>query len=819
MILDRELRYLAANPAYLEVTGSSWEQLRGRQVFERFPNDPDDPNNEPRRMLETSLKKVLRTGERDVLAFIPYRVGGDPQAEAEPELRIWSATHVPLFDADGAVEAVLQHTEDVTTLKGEPLRMANVLSRAEQVQRDYVELRAFIQTINQAPGFMAFLRGPEHVFEYCNNAYERLVGDRRLVGKTVREALPELIDQGILNRLDHVFKTREPYIGRNVLVALQPPGAPPQQLYLDFVYQPILDVEQEVQGILVQGEEVTEIVRARNRDRFRALASEMLAAAGEDIEAALEQVANVAVETLADWAIVDLFEPGGNRRLAVAHADPAQASVAAALRDYPLELPLISGHPLRGLEDGPVLNPSLGHQELAQGSRTPSHLEQIRAVDPTSAVAVPLGHGSQLYGTVLLLTAGRRFRYDEDDLSVLVELGRVIGTALDNARLSQERRALLKAAEDARARAEAANRSKDDFLALLGHELRNPLAPILGAVDVMRRDPTAPLERVLQVVERQARHLTRLVDDLLDVSRIEHGKLQLRQASVSVEACVTKAVEMAIAAIESKNHELSVSPLPSGAHVFGDEARIAQVLANLLVNAARYTPEGGRISMRTRLEDEHVAFEIRDSGIGIDREMLKRIYEPFVQAPQDTDRAEGGLGLGLSLVQQLVRMHGGTVQASSEGAGKGSAFTVRLPKHEPEDAELASDPPPKPNATGLRITVVDDNADATELLTLLLGAAGHYVEQCHDGPSGLAHLSAAPPDVGIIDLGLPGLDGLELATRLRATLGDRTPPLIALTGYGSASDRARTAEAGFNVHLTKPVDIDELLEIVSGLAR
>lgn len=818
MILDRELRYVAANPAYLAITGSSWDQLQGRGIFERFPNDPDDPNNEPRQLLSASFAKVLRTGERDVLAFIPYRVGRGPQ----PELRIWSATHVPLFGPSGEVEGVLQHTEDITTLKGEPVGMANVISRAEQVQRDYVELGAFVQTINQAPGFMAFLRGRQHVFEYCNRAYERLVGGRRLVGLSVREALPEFADQGFFELLDRVYQTKQAYVGRNVLVALEPPDGSAQQLYLDIVYQPILDVEQEVRGILVQGQEVTELVRARNRDRFRARASEFLAAAGEDIEAALEGVAGVAVDGLANWALVDLFEEGegSSRRLAVAHAEPGHTAQADALRRRSLPRPAEPDHPLHGLEQRPLLNPFLASEQSSdavdEAHLDPDHLGGVPA---TSSVAVPLRHGVRLYGVLILLTTGASFRFDDDDLAVLVDLGRVVGTALDNARLSREREALLASAEAARARAEAASRSKDDFLAMLGHELRNPLAPILGAVDVMRRDPNAPIERVLQVVERQARHLTRLVDDMLDVSRIVHGKLELRQKPISVESCVTKAVEMAMAAVEAKSHQLRVAPVPSGAWVFGDEARIAQVLANLLVNAARYTPLGGRIGLDTKVEGDEVVLEVRDSGIGMEGDLLDRIYEPFVQAPQDPDRAEGGLGLGLSLVQQLVRMHGGTVEASSEGAGKGSVFIVHLPRHEPEGDVEASGPHLMTSGIGRRIAVVDDNTDATELLALLLGQAGHEVWQAHDGHSGLAQLTADPPDVAIVDLGLPGLDGLEVATRLRAALGEHTPPMIALTGYGSADDRARSAEAGFSVHLTKPVDIDELLRLVHELGR
>lgn len=805
MVLDRELRYVAANPSYLAVTGSRWEDICGQVLFDLFPNDPDDPANEPRRLLERSLRRVLRTGERDVLAYIPYRVAREPGAE--PELRIWSATHIPLLDADGQVEAVLQHTEDVTELQRDSTSAAKVLGRAEEVQREYRQLGAFIEALDQAPGFIAFVRGPDFVFGFCNRAYERLVGGRRVVGRPVREVLPDVEDQGYFELLEQVYQTGEPFVGRNMRVTLEQPSGQHHSAWVDFVYQPILGPDGAPSGILIQGQEVTEIVRARNRDRFRARSSELIARAGDDTEAALCGVAQAAVETVADWAIVDLFEDAGSRRIAVAHADPERSADAEVLRAHPLPQPLPEGHPLAGLDRGPV---------LARGSAEDGHLEAMRRLAPASIVGVPLRHRDRLYGALILLTYESR-RDDDDDLSAMVELGHVISTALDNARLSLERLALLRAAEEALEQAESANRSKDEFLAMLGHELRNPLAPILTAVDLLRGDPEAPVERVLQIVERQARHLTRLVDDMLDVSRIVHGKLELRKAPVAVSVCVTKAVEIATGAITNKEHTLTVAPVPEDAVVFGDEARIAQVVANLLVNAARYTPPRGHVDLHTELHGDGVVIRVRDDGIGIDPDMLPRIFELFVQAPQRSDRADGGLGLGLSLVKKLVEMHGGDVSARSDGPGQGSEIRVRLPRYVADTDRHDSGPHPPASGGARYIVVVDDNADAAEMLALVLGGAQHRVEVCTDGHEALGHILANPPDLAIVDLGLPGLDGFELAMRLRDELGPATPPLVALTGYGGTEERARTANAGFSAHLTKPADTARLLALITSL--
>jgi len=366
---------------------------------------------------------------------------------------------------------------------------------------------------------------------------------------------------------------------------------------------------------------------------------------------------------------------------------------------------------------------------------------------------------------------------------------------------------------------QAASRAKDEFLAMLGHELRNPLAPILTALDLMAmRDPGAS-ERERKIIHRQVSHLVHLVDDLLDVSRITSGKIDLHREPTELADVVARAVEMASPLLEKKAHDLVVDVARPGLAVDGDATRLAQVVANLVTNAAKYTPARGRIVVTGRRCEGTVSLRVRDSGIGISRDMLPHVFELFVQERQATDRSMGGLGLGLALVRSLVAMHGGTVSAHSEGPGRGSEFAIELPA-------LATEVEPQPRARGPRATlapdarppgvhtilVVDDNRDAAEVLANALSAAGYEVQVAFDGPSAIEIARAFMPDVALLDLGLPVMDGYELAGRLRALLAHRPTRFIAITGYGQEVDRRRSRDAGFALHLVKPVDTSTILD-------
>jgi signal transduction histidine kinase len=366
-----------------------------------------------------------------------------------------------------------------------------------------------------------------------------------------------------------------------------------------------------------------------------------------------------------------------------------------------------------------------------------------------------------------------------------------------------------------------AGRRKDEFLAMLGHELRNPLAPMLHAAQLLRAKGTdGPAGgRALEVLQSQVQHVTRLVDDLLDVSRIDRGKIRLRRELCDISELFSRAVEIARPLVESRRHELTVTLPRDPVRVDADPVRLVQVLANLLTNAAKYTPGGGGIWLTAECVGAEVVIRVRDNGVGIPAAMLPRVFDPFRQLDQTVGRAQGGLGIGLTLARSLVELHGGRVAAFSEGPGQGSTFVVRLPAEAVPDrvadggrAAEAGRPAPR------RILVVDDNAAAGDMLAAVLEMMGHEVRVARDGLSALATAETYRPDVVLLDIGMPGMDGYELARRLRGRPGWKSVRLVAVTGYGQEEDRRRSQEAGCDYHFVKPVEPEAIQELLAQLA-
>ena len=385
--------------------------------------------------------------------------------------------------------------------------------------------------------------------------------------------------------------------------------------------------------------------------------------------------------------------------------------------------------------------------------------------------------------------------------------------------IEEERRQALDREQQARAEAEVANRSKDQFLAMLGHELRNPLAPIRTALQIMRLRGADALLKEREIIERQVEHLVRLVNDLLDVSRITSGKIDLERRPCELAEIVAKAIETASPIIEQRQHRLDVEVARHGIPVHCDSVRLSQVVANLLTNAAKFTPPLGEIRVLAAREGDHAVLRVRDNGVGFDAEMGARLFEPFVQGHQNLDRSQGGLGLGLAIVQSLVRMHNGAVEAHSAGPGKGAEFVIRLPAAE---AAKAADAGEKVSAARVwplehaaRVLIVDDNHDAAQMLASALRLHGLAIKIATDGPEALRVAREFRPQVALLDLGLPVMDGYELASQMRALAETATATLIAVTGYGEEADRRRTEAAGFAAHLVKPVDIADLLQAIS----
>jgi signal transduction histidine kinase/CheY-like chemotaxis protein len=358
-----------------------------------------------------------------------------------------------------------------------------------------------------------------------------------------------------------------------------------------------------------------------------------------------------------------------------------------------------------------------------------------------------------------------------------------------------------------------ADHRKDEFLAMLAHELRNPLAPIRTGLDFLTVQDDEANEAV-GIMRNQVEHLVRLVDDLLDVSRIARGKVELRKEVVDIVPLVERAVDAVSWAFKGKDQSLKISLPPAGIHVHADPVRLVQILGNLLNNASKYTPMGGHIELNLTRNDNNVAVEIRDNGIGIERELLPRVFDLFTQSSRALDRAQGGLGIGLTLVRSLVELHQGTVSADSEGVGKGSRFTVKLPISSQTPTPQTSRP--RVQTPSRRILVVDDNFGAARVVSLLLKKLGdHQVEMAHDGPTALESITAFQPDLVLLDIGLPGMDGYEVAKTIRANVNAQQPFLVALTGYGQAEDIQASKAAGFDQHLVKPPSVDMLLDLLT----
>ncbi len=455
--------------------------------------------------------------------------------------------------------------------------------------------------------------------------------------------------------------------------------------------------------------------------------------------------------------------------------------------------------------------------ERTFGGRHLQSLEQV-AVDPTGGhiaeIHQTMTTGMPFRGSERAITydwegRGAKTRYFDYAVTPLHNAARVVdGVLLLSIDVTEQVVARQKL-DDARRQAELANRAKDEFLAMLGHELRNPLAPILTALELMAlRSPEAHV-RERTVIERQVRHVVRLVDDLLDVSRITRGTIQLHREDLDIADCITKGIEIASPLLEERHHQLTVM-VSRGLLVSADPVRLAQIFANLVTNAAKYTEPNGQISITAAREGDLVAIHVHDSGVGISPEVLPSVFDRFYQGSQALDRAQGGLGLGLAIVRSLVELHGGKVAAISEGPGKGSEFAVWLPAIELDGhprPEITAPDGPHP-VRHEKILVVDDNADALNMLADGLEQRGFATYRAHDAPSALAIAAEFQPTVALLDIGLPVMDGYELARRLRETKGNERVQLVAVTGYGQPSDIQRSRDAGFAAHLVKPISLE-----------
>jgi signal transduction histidine kinase/ActR/RegA family two-component response regulator len=564
----------------------------------------------------------------------------------------------------------------------------------------------------------------------------------------------------------------------------------------------VLDLARQVALALERARLYDDARRARDRLELLSDVASRIAGGKLDLEQILQTIVDEVTARLAECCSIALRAPGSDT-LSVVALRHVEASLEGEIRSILESAPVETARSLNGrvVDSGePIL---LAHVPAdAFATLRPEHRGFAERHPIRSLVIVPLRVSGTVIGTISGARQASERPFTEQDRDLLQEIADRAALAISNAQLYD--------------RIQEASRRKDEFLAILGHELRNPLAPITTAVQLMRLRGGTQLVREREVIERQVQHVRRLVDDLLDISRITRGHLELRRERVDLETALGRAVEMASPLIEQRRHRLHLEPFPEPVYIAGDPMRLAQILGNLLTNAARYSARGGRIEVSWRRQRELVSVSVRDTGIGIPAEKLDTIFESFVQAKRNVEGAHGGLGLGLALVKSLVELHGGRVVARSDGPGKGSEFTVTLPAAEearvvPEPSTARTEARVSPEERR-RVLIVDDNADAADVLAELLEAVGHEVRVAYDGPQALAIAEANPLDLAILDIGLPVMDGYELASRLRERHGPLR--LIAVTGYGMSTDRQRSRAAGFEAHFTKPVDHQGLLSRV-----
>ena len=550
---------------------------------------------------------------------------------------------------------------------------------------------------------------------------------------------------------------------------------------------------------------------SRRRSAFLAEASHVLASS-LDVETTVRSIAHFVVPFLADFGAIALSEadePTGFAAVSwISEGDmSSRHDIVLAGVDHPALL--------RAMREAialrrPVLLNDFGQpgEKLTGLAMAGGAIEPLEPALSLQLVAVlPLLARGRTLGVLLLGIGPSGRAFDALALELATDFAGRVAVALDNCTLY--------------ARIQEQDQRKNEFLAMLAHELRNPLAPIRNAVQLLDM-PSCDDDRIAwatRVLDRQSMQLVRLVDDLLDVARITQGQITLKSENVDVTSVLQMAVETCSSLIRERQHEITVKPPNDPVSVRGDAARIAQVLANLLNNAAKYTDTGGRIVITAEADANDVVFRVQDTGVGIRREMLARIFDLFTQADRTLDRSQGGLGVGLTIVQRLVQLHGGTVEALSEGPQLGAEFIVRLPRaiEEARPTQRADEAAAGPALAS--ILVVDDYADSADALASLLRVDGHAVYVCHDGEAAVEIARRMRPDVILLDIGLPGMNGFEVAKALRSRAETRQCRLVALSGYGQPADLQQSRNAGFDHHLVKPAEPQVLRELFASLGR
>lgn len=555
--------------------------------------------------------------------------------------------------------------------------------------------------------------------------------------------------------------------------------------------------------------DVTHRKRTEQDLKFLAQASAELAGL-IDPQSTLDRLAYLAVPSFADWCAVDLLQEDGSlKRVAVAHSDPRKVQLAHELhRQFPPDPKMTYGVPQILRTGRPELIGVITDDMLERAVNDPGRRNAMKELGFRSYIGVPLSIHGKTLGVVSFVSAESGRRYGGVDLTLAEDLAHRAAVAMENAELYGA--------------LQRADQAKNVFLATLSHELRNPLAAIVSGLGLMTLtlDDKKRMGQYTKLMERQANQLTRLVEDITDISRITTGKIDLKKETTSLAEVLNSAIELSRPYLDAGQHELSVSLPEESTDVWADPVRLAQVFSNLLTNAAKYTAEGGAIQLTLKSTHEAYVVRVRDNGIGIASDMLKNIFKIFTQVTHPIQRSQGGLGIGLFLVEGLVKAHGGTVEAFSPGINEGSEFVVSLPR--PVSPSQQTDGDAGQVSIGVqesrkkrRILVVDDNIDAATVLAHIVSVLGHEVVMVHDGLAAVRAAAEIRPDTILLDIGLPGIDGYEAARRIRSQSAVDRIMLVAVTGWGQEQDKKQAYEAGFNHHFVKPVRLEQLQEILA----
>ncbi|HVG21246.1 MAG TPA: PAS domain S-box protein, partial [Blastocatellia bacterium] len=714
---------------------------------------------------------------------------------------------------------------DVTAVKD---KYGKVLYRAANLQ-DITERKlaqervAFAASIVESSDDAIIGKSLEGIILSWNAGAEKMYGYTagEVVGRHISVLAPDERREEINRILETLRRGERVY--HHETVRVRKDG---RQLNVSLSISPIKNPEGEVIAASTIARDITEHKRTQEALEFLAEAGGVLAGS-LDYEATLANVARLTVPRLADWCGVEMVEEDGHSRpLAVAHSDPAKVEFARELsRRYPPDPDAPIGVPNVLRTGKSEFYPEVSDEMLAAVARDEEHLKLIRELGMKSAMVVPLVARGRTHGTITLVAAESGRRYDKADLALAEDLASRAAFAVDNARLYRE-------AHRARAEAEEANRAKDEFLATVSHELRTPLNAIVGWAHMLRHnkfdEPTT--ERALETIERNSRSQARLIEDILDVSRIITGKLRLEVHPIDLTPVIEAAIDAVRPAADAKEIRLQTILDPRAGPVSGDPSRLQQVVWNLVSNAVKFTPRAGRIQVRLERVNSHVEIIVSDTGQGIAADLLPHIFDRFRQGDSSSTRVHGGLGLGLAIVRHLVELHGGTVQAWSPGDGRGATFAVKLPLlvlhrgvedggriHPTAGGPASAD---APSLDGLRVLVVDDEPDTRDMLKLMIEQFGAEVKVTASSAEALDELERWKPNILVSDIEMPGEDGYSLIRKIRSLGPERGGAIaaVALTAYARAEDRMRSLAAGYQMHLAKPAEPVELAIVIGSLA-